>query len=362
MYKQVMYNIFNKGEKNKMSDTPKNLLPLQILEILKTYSDVSHTLKVMDIKHLLESKYDVVVDRKAIRRNLDNLLNMGYNLEYKKVTRVNKSGEEEILTDWYLEHEFDDTELRLLIDSLLFSNLLSNDLAKDIIEKLKNQSNIYFREKVKHAIYLPNNQYKNKDVLLNVEILEDAIQKNQKVKFNVCSFEKDKKLHERKWDNGTLKEYVVNPYQLVVANGKYYLIGNIDKFNNVAHFRIDRLKNIETIENSVRKQQSEIPEIKYGLPLGKHMAEHIYMFSGKSEKVTFKAKTYLYNDLMDWFGSDIRFIKEENDEVLCETKVNLKAMKFWALQYATHVKVLSPENLVNDIKADLLKAIEKYHD
>ena len=361
MYKYIVYNIFIK-EKRKMSDTPKNLLPLQILEILRTYSDVSHTLKVVDIKHLLESKYDVVVDRKAIRRNLDNLLNMGYNLEYKKVTRVNKTGEEEILTDWYLEHEFDDTELRLLIDSLLFSDLLSNDLAKDIIEKLKNQSNIYFREKVKHAIYLPNNQYKNKDVLLNVEILEEAISKNQKVKFNVCSFEKDKKLHERKWDNGTLKEYVVNPYQLVVANGKYYLIGNIDKFNNVAHFRIDRLKNIETIENSVRKQQREIPEIKYGLPLGKHMAEHIYMFSGKSEKVTFKAKTYLYNDLMDWFGSDIRFIKEENDEVLCETKVNLKAMKFWALQYATHVKVISPESLVNDIKADLLKAIENYND
>ena len=123
-----------------MSDTPKNLLPLQILEILKTYSDASHSLKVVDIKHLLESKYDVVVDRKAIRRNLDNLLNMGYNLEYKKVTRVNKTGEEEILTDWYLEHEFDDTELRLLIDSLLFSNLLSNEFAKDIIEKLKNQS------------------------------------------------------------------------------------------------------------------------------------------------------------------------------------------------------------------------------
>ena len=71
-----------------------------------------------------------------------------------------------------------------------------------------------------------------------------------------------------------MKEYVVNPYQLVVANGKYYLIGNIDKFNNVAHFRNDRLKNIETIENSARKQQSEIPEIKYGLPLGKHMAEN----------------------------------------------------------------------------------------
>ena len=153
----------------------------------------------MTIKHLLESKYDVVVDRKAIRRNLDNLLGMGYNLEYKKVTRVSKTGEEEILTDWYLEHEFDDTELRLLIDSLLFSNLLSNELAKDIIDKLKKQSNIYFKDKVKHVVYLPNNQYKNKDVLLNVEILEEAISKNQKVKFNLCSFEKDKKLHERKW-------------------------------------------------------------------------------------------------------------------------------------------------------------------
>ncbi|MBQ3597618.1 MAG: WYL domain-containing protein [Clostridia bacterium] len=345
------------------SSIPKNMLVLQILEILKKYTSENHRLTVMEIKGLLEKNYNVTIDRKAIRRNLDNLIMMGYNVEYSEKTRIGKFGEEEIIqTDWYLEHEFDDSELRLLIDSLLFSDLLSSELTKDIIDKLKNQSNIYFREKVKHVIYLPNNSHKSKDVLLNVEILEEAIKHNQKVSFSVCSYQKDKKLHERIWDNGELKKYVVNPYQLVVANGKYYLIGNIDKYNNIAHFRIDRLKNITPIDGSIRKAQSEIPETKYGLTLGKHMAEHIYMFSGESSKVTFKAKAYLYNDLMDWFGNDIRFIKEENDEVLCETNVNLKSMKFWALQYATHVKVISPQSLVEDIKTDLLKAIENYND
>ena len=147
------------------------------------------------------------------------------------------------------------------------------------------------------------------------------------MRFCVYSYQKDKKLHPRLWGDGNVKEYIVNPYQMVVTNGRYYLIGNIDKFDNIAHFRIDRIKGIKIVEDSVRKKYTESPEMKDGFQLGKHMAEHVYMFSGKSERVQFIAKTYLYNDLMDWFGDDLRFIKEENNEVLCEVSVNLKSMK-----------------------------------
>jgi len=61
-------------------------------------------------------------DRKAIKRNLMDLIEFGYDIEYSESIRISKKGEEEtIYTDWCLVREFSDAELRFLIDGLLFS-------------------------------------------------------------------------------------------------------------------------------------------------------------------------------------------------------------------------------------------------
>ena len=39
-------------------------------------------MKVKEIIEILENEYDMVADRKAIKRNLMNLLDFGYNLEF----------------------------------------------------------------------------------------------------------------------------------------------------------------------------------------------------------------------------------------------------------------------------------------
>ena len=98
------------------------MLILNILDILKKYSDAEHRLSQKTIADILEQEYSMKVDRKAIKRNLLHLIDFGYDCEYTEVPRMGKNGEEEIVcTDWYLNREFTDPELRLLIDSLLFS-------------------------------------------------------------------------------------------------------------------------------------------------------------------------------------------------------------------------------------------------
>jgi hypothetical protein len=62
--------------------------------------------------------------------------------------RANKNGEEEtICSDWYLNREFIDSELRLLIDSLLFSKHIPYNQCKNLIEKLEEQSSTLFQDK-----------------------------------------------------------------------------------------------------------------------------------------------------------------------------------------------------------------------
>ena len=347
-----------------MNDKPKNLLILQILEILKKYSDAYHPMKVSDIKARLEKDYEVVVDRKAIRRNLDNLISLGYNIENDECARINKWGEEELVqTNWYLEGDFTDSELRLIIDSLLFSSQLPTNQCKNLIEKLQGLSNVYFKNKVKHVINLPSNTSQNADLLYSIEVLDEAIEQNKQVEFSYCTYDTDKKLRPRLNNDGTPKKYLVNPYQMVATNGKYYLIANVDKHDDVAHFRLDRIKDI-VLKPQPRKPQNKVLGWEQGLRLPEHMAEHLYMFSGKSERVVFIAKKHLMNDLIDWFGKDIRISsdKTQKDEIRVETKVNLKAMKLWARQYGPYVKVISPKNLVDEIKEELLQSVKNYEE
>lgn len=103
---------------------PKKLLILNLLELLKQHTDAGHRLSQQEIAALLRREYGMKADRKTIRRSLLDLIEAGYDLEYTETTRTNRRGEEEtLLTDWYLRHTFTDSELRLLINSLLLSSL-----------------------------------------------------------------------------------------------------------------------------------------------------------------------------------------------------------------------------------------------
>ena len=336
---------------------PKNMLVMNILEILKKHSDAEHPLNQKDVIDLLQSEYQMTVDRKAVKRNLMNLLDCGYNLEYKETARINKKGEQEALySDWYLERDFTDAELRLLIDSLLFSKHIPYSQCKELIEKLEGLSNKYFKAKVKHIRNLPENMPNNKQIFYNIEVLDEAISKGKKVEFLYNDFGTDKKLHPRVSSNGEPRKYVVNPYQMAATNGRYYLIANYDKYDNISHYRVDKISDIKILDESAKKQR----ELSESINLPKHMAEHIYMFSGESERVTMRIEKFLVNDVIDWFGKDVSFYDETEDEVTASVVVNLKAMRYWAKQYANHVEVLKPQKLREQIKEDLVKAEGKY--
>ena len=118
---------------------------------------------------------------------------------------------------------------------------------------------------------------------------------------------------------------------------------------------LDRITDILLLDTPQKPARS-ITKLKDGLNLPKHMAEHLYMFPGKSERVTFRAKKYLLNDLIDWFGKNIQFSNETEEDVTAIVHVNLESMRLWAMQYALHVRILEPKELVKQIHKDLIDA------
>lgn len=344
---------------------PKKLIIVNILDILKNYTDEEHRLSQKEIADILEKEYEMKVDRKTVKRNLMNLIEFGYNIEYSETVRTikNKSGETQenvILSDFYLVRDFTNAELRLIIDSLLFSKSIPRSQCKELIKKIERLSDKHFRSNSKHICNLPENMPQNKELFYTIEILDEAIGKSRQVSFKYNNYQSDMKQHPRLNSEGEEREYIINPYQMVATNGRYYLICNNDKYDNVANYRLDRITDIKILDTSV-KPMKNIDGLKNGLNLPRHMAEHIYMFADKTQRVTFRAKKYIISEIIDWFGKDVRFTDESEDEVTAIVTVSKMAMKFWAMQYAEHITVISPDELVKDITYALESSLTRYN-
>lgn len=344
---------------------PKNVLILDILDILRKYTDADHRLSQAEILDILKNEYDMIADRRSIKRNIQNLIDFGYDINYNETERMtpDKDGilqKNYLQSDFYLEHEFSDSELRLLIDGLLFSKHIPYSQCQELVGKIEGLSNQYFKSRVRYIKALPDNKPDNKQLFYTIEILDEAILKGRQVSFHYNHFAADKKMHPAVDSNGKPKEYIINPYQIAATNGRYYLICNYDKYDSISNYRIDRITDIKLLDIPI-KPQKEVKGLQNGLNLPKHMVEHIYMFAGESIPVTFRAKKYLLDDIMDWFGSDIVISDESDDEITVRVTVNDEAMRRWALQYALHIKILSPVSLANQLKEDLQTAL-KYYD
>ena len=332
--------------KNMYKTQSKNTLILNILRILEKHTDKNHRLNQQEIVELLKSEYNMVVDRKSIARNIDNLLESDYEIDCDENDRGKGKKKNTIRTNFYIEREFDDSELRFLIDGIIFSRLISQSQKRSLIKKLENLSSMYFKTSMRKIETAKNDGDKNQDLFLNIELIAEAIEKKKKIRFKYYTYDINKKMVFRKDKDNVDKVYVANPYQMVATNGRYYLVCTTNEYDDVSNLRVDRITNIEILNES-----AEYSGVLKNYDIPKHMVEHIYMMSGESETVTFRFNSKILKDVIDWFGNDIALKETKDKDIIDATvKVNINAMKFWAMQYGENVTITSPKKLVNDIK------------
>ena len=175
-----------------------------------------------------------------------------------------------------------------------------------------------------------------------------------------------------KWETANIMRIIRNASYLgrVVYNKSYsnnyldqhrMLILDEDKYI-VGEKKFEAIVDEELFEraNRLRKSKKKIPELANGLNLPKHMAEHIYMFSGESVWAEIKTAPSMMWDLTDWFGTDFKIEKQTDEYIIVRLKCNYSALRYWALQFGPYVEILKPDNLRNQLRADAKALWEKY--
>ena len=360
--------------------TNGKILLLDLLKVLQKHSDEYHPIDQKNIINILEKEYgyeNLYPKRQTVKNNIEKLLKYSERtdidvneIDYKTNVRKNidkKTGKEKVAyehTDFSYIHDFTYGELRLIIDSILFSKQIPSHHKEGLIKKLEGLSSEYFNSRLNHIRTLSSDGPINHDLFRNIEDIDKAISQSRQVtfKYNHYTVDKNNKLvlQSRTNEKGIEREYVINPYQMVATNGRYYLICNNDSYDNLSHYRLDRMTNIEVL-NKERKPLRKLKGVGDRLDLAQYMAEHIYMYQGESTSVKLRLKKDTISDFIDWFGTDhVDFSNQTADEVTARVRVNRESMRKWALQYGLHVKVLSPSDLVEQIKEDIKKVMKNY--
>ena len=166
-----------------MSAEPKKLALLRIWQILQRHSDYDHPMTQEEIIKYLENDYGIQMERKAVGKNIADLRDAGIDIGSCRAGSYIDS------------REFEDSELKLLIDGVLQSKHITARHSKDLIEKLCGLSNKYFRSHVKN-VYSVNEWSKteNQALFYNIDVVDEAIASGKQVQYDYNKYGVDAKL------------------------------------------------------------------------------------------------------------------------------------------------------------------------
>ena len=282
-------------------------------------------------------------------------------------------------------------ELNQVIEGVLFLKSIDDESKEKIIRKLITLSSKNFP---KYSPYISENtrtiskkiagvfeDSRVDEIALknNLQVIRTAIEANKgaglKISFYFNGYDENKKLKARVDANGAKLRYVVNPYYIIMYNGKPYLICATEPNDDVAIYRIDLMSEITTeIKASLAKDGKMISEKRRpkseikGLPMewnskeaSKFQTEHLYMYYGKPESISLKIDKDRYTLLHDYFGDRYQFVEHIDDTWDCiEVECVPDAMISWAMQCSDFVEVLQPESLRQRILGKCKSLAERY--
>lgn len=321
---------------------PKKLALIRILQILKEYSDCNHPLTQEEISSHLEREYGIAIERRAISRNISLLKEAGFEIESCKAGS-------------YLAcRDFEDAELRLLIDSVLSSKHITAKHSKDLIDRLCALSNRYFKSHIKH-IYSVNDWGKtdNQSLFYNIELIDNAIENGLQLHYDYNKYGADKHLHK------TSQQYI-SPYQMILHNQRYYLMAYSEYWKNMVFHRLDHITNM-TVTDKKATPLRNVKGYENGIDYKELASNMPYMYTDTQERIDFIADAVIIDQIVDWFGTGARIIEaDDGSKVKVSIKASPNAMEYWAMQYINHVEIVSPESLRARIKKSLERGLKKY--
>ncbi|GAB4131213.1 helix-turn-helix transcriptional regulator [Thermopirellula anaerolimosa] len=149
--------------------------------------------------------------------------------------------------------------------------------------------------------------------------------------------------------------YPVCPYGFTFHRGALYLVGLAVKHNEIRHWKMNRVENVETTAETF-----EIPE---DFSLKEHLAKSFGIFQGEGDhhvRVLFSPQVARYVSESQWHASQT-LLPQSDGSLIAEFDLDgTEEIARWVLSFGKHAEVLDPPDLRAAVAAEVAEMNHRY--
>ena len=347
-----------------MSYTKTDMLSHKIIEILKEHSDEKHPLTQQQICGYLEEKLGIKPNRKTVAQHLKSIIgDPSCNVFIADSENDDDKSDKKYITDIYYAADITTEEYEFLTDSIIYSPMLPADYVRDLIKKINSLST--GNTKGKEANLRETFHYGNKSIFLTIENIKEAMNANRKLDVTISDYDKNGKLLTKSDPQSgiELHRLMLSPYGIVMADGFYYLLANDVRYDDLRHFRIDKILGASICEEdgSMRDVRT-LCNVPRDLKPVQYKNLNRYMLDGTVVRVHINIKKKDISLVLDTFGNEFTCNKViDNDDIYDVTfRANIQTAVRWAIANRKAVKLTSPKRAVDIVKEEISALSEMY--
>lgn len=248
----------------------------------------------------------------------------------------------------YMDEFLSSKELFSLLEILIGTRGLSKLELLSIVDKLKKFTTADDRKKLTELV--SKELYHYSEVKHDCDSVQDLLWQlvnciHEKKEISIDYFRMDR----------SFVTHRLRPASVMFADNYFYLIAfkTDGDMTTPLYFRVDRIKNI-TVH---RKQFSDhdTPEFDEGLL----QQRSLFMWPGKLRKIRFEFSGPSVQAVLDKLPT-AKIIGRDDGIYLIEAEVYGDGIRMWLLSQGSWVKVVAPEEFVNELKSEIEKMILHY--
>lgn len=323
------------------SDNQK-LKILYIRDYLERNSREDHLIRAGELIDMLDRQHNIRCDRKTVYSDIAALQDYGVDI----ISVPGKNG------GYYIgSRNFEQPELKLLIDAVQSSRYLTQKKSRELIEKLCNQCNERDASLLRRNVLVSGRvKSMNETIYYNVDAIQEAICRGVQITFRYFDWDIDGKRKYRQ------KQYIASPYGLCQDNENCYLLAHSQR-HGVTAYRVDRMSDIVP----TAEKRTPCPELT-GKAFSEHAGRLFQMYAGDAVNVKLRFHRDLVNVVMDRFGKDTMLIPEPDGEHFTfVVKVAVSPMFLsWVIGFGRKAQILYPASVVEACKELCREAVEQY--
>ena len=279
-----------------------------------------------DIAVLIASGFEIIVEQIARNRTKTNAYHIGARL-------------------------FELPELKLLVDATSSSRFITAEKSELLINKLAQLTNEENRPSLVSRIHTAERlKTSNTNVLVNIDVVYQAIQDKKKISFHYWDYTPTKEKIFR--HDG--QEYIASPYVLVWDDDRYYVPAYSDRREKTVKYRIDRMCDVIELEDDAY--------IDPTFNVAEYTKKVIKMFEDDlaEERVVLRCQNEFMQNILDRFGEETETTVVDDETFRAEVNVVPSSTFFsWIMQFKGGILIEGPTEVKESYQKLLADILDK---